>query len=540
MRRPLLLATLLLACLTPAAAAKPIAVVAIENGVTTFDVATGTKGTDIPLGAGTVGVAVSPSGRTAYVAVGGPTPRVQFIDLASNTATESIPLPAAPHGVALSPDGSKVYVIEATTDRLRAFDVATKTQIGPHYTVGDQPRSLVVTPDGKKAFVGNTGASYSVSVVDLTGTSVVDITAASFNRPENMSISPDGKTAYAANFGTGAGGTTVTPIDTATNTAGSAITVGSTPVGSAVEPNGARLLVANRDGSSVSIVDTATRTVLTYSTGAAFRPAGIAVTPGGDRAVVTSHTDNKIGQISLPGGSMIGTPVTVSAPTSLAIVPAQSPVAIFTVSGAAAIDQPLTFNGSTSGGDIAGYSWTFGDGGTASGPVVQHAFATPGEHTATLSLAGTCAADAIFSGSGNVFTGVGSLCTGLRTDSFTRTVTIPGPPPSGQADVTILTTKAKVARRGGLILRLRCTASGAATACDGTVTITRGKKKLAKRGYNVPNGQTLNAVIKLNKRGREELKKAKRKRLTVTVSASTVQPAGSRRVATRKVRLRAS
>ena len=52
------------------------------------------------------------------------------------------------------------------------------------------------------------------------------------HQPVAVAITPDGKTAYVANFGSG----TVTPITTATNTAGPPITVGSFPQAIAIMP----------------------------------------------------------------------------------------------------------------------------------------------------------------------------------------------------------------------------------------------------------------------------------------------------------------
>jgi Ca2+-binding RTX toxin-like protein len=51
--------------------------------------------------------------------------------------------------------------------------------------------------------------------------------------------------------------------------------------------------------------------------------------------------------------------------------------------------QNVTFSGSATdpeGGDVLSYSWAFDDGGSATGESVQHAFATAGQHTATLTV----------------------------------------------------------------------------------------------------------------------------------------------------------
>ncbi|HEY4239727.1 MAG TPA: PKD domain-containing protein [Kofleriaceae bacterium] len=64
----------------------------------------------------------------------------------------------------------------------------------------------------------------------------------------------------------------------------------------------------------------------------------------------------------------------------------QLPVARFTV---VCSGRTCTFNGTTSSdaeGPIAGYAWTFGDGGTATGSTVVHTYATNGTYTAALTV----------------------------------------------------------------------------------------------------------------------------------------------------------
>jgi hypothetical protein len=50
--------------------------------------------------------------------------------------------------------------------------------------------------------------------------------------------------------------------------------------------------------------------------------------------------------------------------------------------------QPITFDGSTSTANagIASYTWTFSDGFTANGAVIQHSFAAPGSYDVVLTV----------------------------------------------------------------------------------------------------------------------------------------------------------
>ena len=65
------------------------------------------------------------------------------------------------------------------------------------------------------------------------------------------------------------------------------------------------------------------------------------------------------------------------------------PVAVIQAPVSGRVGTPLTFDGGSSwdpDGSIASYDWEFGDGGTASGPTVMHAFGTAGRHCVTLTV----------------------------------------------------------------------------------------------------------------------------------------------------------
>ena len=70
--------------------------------------------------------------------------------------------------------------------------------------------------------------------------------------PEYIAITPNGKTAYVANTGSLGMGDTVTPISTVTNTAGKAIKVGKGPALIAITPNGKTAYVVNGNSGTVT------------------------------------------------------------------------------------------------------------------------------------------------------------------------------------------------------------------------------------------------------------------------------------------------
>ena len=93
--------------------------------------------------------------------------------------------------------------------------------------------------------------------------------------PISIAITPDGNTAYVAND-TYSG--TVTPIATATNTVGTPIAVGHSPTGIAITPDGTTAYVANYDSGTVTPIMTATNTAGTPLI-LGNSPFGIAITP---------------------------------------------------------------------------------------------------------------------------------------------------------------------------------------------------------------------------------------------------------------------
>jgi YVTN family beta-propeller protein len=173
---------------------------------------------------------------------------------------------------------------------------------------------------------------------------------------------------------------TVTPIDTATDTAGSPISVGSQPEGVTVAPNGQTVYVANYGDGTVTPIDTATGTA--------------------------------------------GNPISVgSGPDGIAITPDQGPVASFDATPAPA-GQATAFDASAStapGAPISTYKWNFGDGHSATTTVPQtdHVYTAAGSYDVTLTLT-----DADGTSTKEVFTGQTLSRNGTAGAKTTQSVSI--------------------------------------------------------------------------------------------------------------------
>ncbi len=176
------------------------------------------------------------------------------------------------------------------------------------------PVTGTVTVGFATAYVANSGSSTVTPIDTATNTAgtpipVVDGAAA-------VAVTPNGATAYVANTA----GDTVTPIDTATNTARTPIAVGDGPKAVAITPNGATVYVTNALGNTVTPIDTATNTAGTpIKVGA--HPCAVAITPNGATVYVANRDGDTVTPIDTATNTA-GTPINVgNGPDGIAITP---------------------------------------------------------------------------------------------------------------------------------------------------------------------------------------------------------------------------
>lgn len=136
------------------------------------------------------------------------------------------------------------------------------------------------------------------SRLDLATNEAINIAVG--DRPLGVTASPDGSRVYVANFRS----SNVSVIDTATDTVVAIIPVaGPDPLGMAITADGSRLYVANSGGTTVSVVD-ATTNAESLTIPLASGPNFIAINPAGTRVYV-SKDDGRVAVINAATNAVV-------------------------------------------------------------------------------------------------------------------------------------------------------------------------------------------------------------------------------------------
>jgi YVTN family beta-propeller protein len=186
-----------------------------------------------------------------------------LVDIEAGQIVRRAPVGKEPEGVGIHPLGKVVYVTNEGDNSVSVLDIETgqsMTQIA----TGGRPRSVVFTGDGLRSFVA-CETTHALTIIDArthTRTGELDLPG-ELVRPMGLVISPDGRTLYASG---GRGKTVhVIALDEASPRVKNTITdVGVRPWGIGITRGGARLYTANGPAGDVSIIDTATGSVLRH------------------------------------------------------------------------------------------------------------------------------------------------------------------------------------------------------------------------------------------------------------------------------------
>jgi DNA-binding beta-propeller fold protein YncE len=233
-----------------------------RHTVTPISTATNTPGKPIRIFriyTGAIDIAITPDSKTAYVTNYAAKSGIIPIDTATNRAGKPIrvcrarpgtnPLGDFPRLIAVTPDGKTLYV-SCMDGTLVPISTATNTPGRPIPHSGGI--TIAFTPDGKTAYVGGWGTVIPVNTAANTAGKPIRV---GLQVVEVMAITPDGKTVYVTNY-EGRPVDTIVPISTATNTAGKPIHVSNPAEALAITPDGKTLYAITQN--TVTPISTAT------------------------------------------------------------------------------------------------------------------------------------------------------------------------------------------------------------------------------------------------------------------------------------------
>lgn len=411
----------------------------------------------VAAGTNPTAIAVSPDSNSVYVVDANPTGLAGEVfeytaGAGGELSRQAIPAVGAgadPAAIAVSPDGKSVYV--AGAGGVSEYDAGAGGELSPkptpRVTSGAEPYGIAVSPDGKSVYVptfginGEGGVSqYDVGAggeLSPKATPTVAAGRGSFA----IAVSPDGSSVYVTNqldndvsqYDVGAGGE-LSPKPTPT------VAAGNEPTAIAISPGGTSVYVVNSNtngAGGISQYDVGAGGELSPmaapTVAAGNLPQGIAVSPDRNSVYVTNALDNDVSQYTVQfNGELLpdGTPTIAAGfePAGIVALPDQGPVAAFTATVAPA-GSPTAFDASGSrdaDGTIAHYFWSFGDG-TTSTSGAPHTYNAPGSYTVTLTVTDDGGCSNAF-----IFTGQTAYCNGGAAAIATRTITVPpanGPTP---------------------------------------------------------------------------------------------------------------
>jgi DNA-binding beta-propeller fold protein YncE len=279
---------------------KPHQHLRIAGAIVPISTATNRAGKPIPISGGVGDIAITPDGRTAYVANGGfigaQAGTVTPISTATNTPGKPIRIPGGAGIVAITPDGKTAYA--GGQDKITPIRTATNAPGRPIRIYG-AASDIAITPDGKTAYVSTNAAKSGIIPINTaTNTAGKPIrvcrarpgTKPLLDFPRLIAVTPDGTTLYV-----GCDDGTLVPIRTATNTAGRPIPISGGTITIAFTPDGKTAYVGG--GGTVTPVSTATNTAgKPIRTGLPVVEV-MAITPDGKTLYVTNYEGRPVDRI---------------------------------------------------------------------------------------------------------------------------------------------------------------------------------------------------------------------------------------------------
>lgn len=202
------------------------------------------------------------------------------------------------------------YVTNGGSSTVTVLDVVN-VRIDRELRVGLNPVAVAPSPTRNEVYVVNSGTPTglgSLSVINAENNTVV-ATLSLHKQPVAIQVDPDGKRAYIAN----SGANSVSVVDLATRRETAQLGAGEEPVALRLSPDGKTLAVANRKGNSLSLIDPATlrlRAVFTGCPGA----SDVVILPDSSKAFVSCSAGHQIMAVLLAKAAQPASPQSAATP----------------------------------------------------------------------------------------------------------------------------------------------------------------------------------------------------------------------------------
>ena len=270
-----------------------------------------------------IALAMTPDGKTLYVANTGRTDSLMALDAATGEVKQTVNNINAFNGLAVSRDGSVLIASGSLKGKVHIFDIAAgQLTSRKAIALSGFISGVALSPDGKTLYaVENTSSLLHIVDIESESKSAVNLGRV----PYDVLLSADGAWAYVSNWASN----TVSFIELASKTVKRNVPTGRSPQGMALSPDGALLYVTCSDSDEITVIDTAQRAVkdtisLTENDGGlkAATPNDLAIDSTGNLLYVAMADLNMLLVVSTASRSIVGKIPTGMYPVRVRLDPA--------------------------------------------------------------------------------------------------------------------------------------------------------------------------------------------------------------------------
>lgn len=305
------------------------------NTVTVLDLVYLRTDRTLRVGTAPVALAVNPTREEVYVVNMQPdqaSGSVSVIETSRNEVVATIPVHRGPSAITVDPQGRRAFVVNTGSNTVSVLDLRGRRQLGSLPT-GDKPGGVVISPDGRSLVITNR-LSGSVSIFSTSDADsplfplTLRATLAGCPGATAPVILPDSSKAFVAcseRDQVVAIGLAAAPNDGASRQGLSLspdrvlafLDVGRRPMNLTLKPDGGEIFVSNQSSNSVSEIATQTNEVgSTYPIGN--RPAHGIVGLDNSALWISNSGADSLSLYSIDDGKLLSSLRTGSAPDALA------------------------------------------------------------------------------------------------------------------------------------------------------------------------------------------------------------------------------